>query len=203
MLAMDSDRADRVGRRIAEIVQIDPDRDSGTPFADRLDVRQAVTRPPPSRMSRPRTSGGAHSVTVIVPSEGSPKHELRRRATEPDPASHPHSARCAGPILGGLVERDPAVLPLPQLMLYLHRLQQAEALDVVKTNFDLVFNGIRTRAGALKARSRASFDIRQNPSLSVEILASAFVQQLSPWQVVLPPTRLLGRASSELPRPKD
>jgi hypothetical protein len=76
---MDSDRADRVGYRIAEIVHVDPDRDPGSPFADRLEVRQAVTRLAPSRMSKPSTLGGAHSVTVIVPSEVSPKCELRRR----------------------------------------------------------------------------------------------------------------------------
>jgi hypothetical protein len=35
MFAMDSDRADRVGHRIAEIVHVDPDRDPGAPFADR------------------------------------------------------------------------------------------------------------------------------------------------------------------------
>jgi hypothetical protein len=49
---MDFDRADRVGRRIAEIVHVDPDRDPGAPFADRLEVRQAVTRLAPSRMSK-------------------------------------------------------------------------------------------------------------------------------------------------------
>jgi hypothetical protein len=59
---MDSDRADHVGHRIAEIVHVDPDRDPGTPFADRLEVRQALTRLAPSRMSTPSTLGGAHSV---------------------------------------------------------------------------------------------------------------------------------------------
>jgi hypothetical protein len=86
MLAMDSGRADRVGHGIAEIVHVDPDRDHGAPFADRLEDRQAVTRLGPSRMSKPSTLGGAHSVTVIVPSEVSPKRELRRRATEPRPS---------------------------------------------------------------------------------------------------------------------
>jgi hypothetical protein len=86
MLAMDSDRADRVGHRIAEIVHVDPARDPGAPIADRLEDRQAVTRLAPSRMSKPNTLGGAHSVTVIVPSEISPKRELRRRATEPRPS---------------------------------------------------------------------------------------------------------------------
>jgi hypothetical protein len=75
MLAMDSDRADRVGHRSAEIVHADPNRDPGAPFADRLEDRQAVTRLAPSRMSKPSTLGGAHSVTVIVPSEVSPKRE--------------------------------------------------------------------------------------------------------------------------------
>ena len=86
MMAMDSDRANRVGHRIAEIVHVDPDRDPGAPFADRLEDRQAVTRLARSRMSKPSTLGGAHSVTVIVPSDGSPKRELRRRATEPRPS---------------------------------------------------------------------------------------------------------------------
>ena len=45
------------------------------PFADRLEDRQAVTRLAPSWMSKPSTLGGAHSVTVIVPSEVSPKRE--------------------------------------------------------------------------------------------------------------------------------
>ena len=82
MFAMDSGRADRVDHRIAEIVYVDP----GAPFADRLEDRQAVTRLAPARMSKPSTLGGAHSVTVIVPSEVSPKRELRRRATEPRPS---------------------------------------------------------------------------------------------------------------------
>ncbi len=56
---MDSDRAHRVGHRIAEIVHLDPDRDPGTPFADRLEVRQALTRLAPSRMSKPSKLGGA------------------------------------------------------------------------------------------------------------------------------------------------
>jgi hypothetical protein len=83
MLAMDSDRADRVGHRIADV---DPDRDPGAPFADRLEDRQAVTRLAPSRMLKPSTLGGAHSVTVIVPSEVPAKRELRCRATEPRPS---------------------------------------------------------------------------------------------------------------------
>jgi hypothetical protein len=35
MLAMDSDRADRVGHRIAEIVHVDPDRDTGSKIVRR------------------------------------------------------------------------------------------------------------------------------------------------------------------------
>ena len=98
---MDSDRADRVGHRIAEIVHVDPDTDPGAPLADRLEVLQAVTRLAPSRMSKPSTLGGAHSVTIIVPSKLSPKRELRRRATELRPSEpSAHSARCAGPIVG-------------------------------------------------------------------------------------------------------
>jgi hypothetical protein len=57
MLAMDSDRADRVGHRIAEIVHVDPDRDPGAPFADRLEDRQAVTWLGPWRMSKPSPLG--------------------------------------------------------------------------------------------------------------------------------------------------
>ena len=99
MLAMDSDRANRVGHRIAEIVHVDPDRDPGAPFADRLEDRQAVTRLAPSRMSKPSTLGGAHSVTVIVPSEGSPKRDLRRRATEPRPSEpSAFSSMCGSPV---------------------------------------------------------------------------------------------------------
>jgi hypothetical protein len=59
---MDSDRADRVGHRIAEIVHVDPDRYPGTPFADRLEVRQALRRLALSRMSTPSTLARAHSV---------------------------------------------------------------------------------------------------------------------------------------------
>jgi hypothetical protein len=70
MFAMDSDRADRVGHRLAEIVHVDPDRDPGAPFADRLDDRQAVTPLAPSRMSKPSTLGGAHSVTRHRPVGG-------------------------------------------------------------------------------------------------------------------------------------
>jgi hypothetical protein len=43
-------------------VHVDPDRDPTAPFADRLELCQAVTLLAPSRMSKPSTLSGAHSV---------------------------------------------------------------------------------------------------------------------------------------------
>ena len=98
MLAMDSDRAQRVGHRIAEIVHVGPDRALVRPFADRLEDRQAVTRLAPSRMSKPSTLGRAHSVTVIVPSEPFDSvHRIPNTNSRPAGPDH-RSARSSRPV---------------------------------------------------------------------------------------------------------